>query len=88
MVPAFGVIPVRNVRAAPVRPLSARQLEIVRMLAEGKRHDAIARKMRCKVATVRWHIQEAAMRVPGDGPASSRLIYWYRGASRELLAGT
>lgn len=83
----LGVIPVRNVRAVPARPLSARQLEVVRLLAEGKRHDAIALRMRCTVATVRWHIQEAATRVPGAGPASARLIYWYRGASRELLAG-
>jgi len=82
------VIPVRNVRALLASPLSERQLEVVRLLAEGKRHDAIARKMRCTVATVRWHIQEAATRVPGDGHASARLIYWYRGVSREQLVGT
>lgn len=89
MAATLSLIPVRNVRAALSRPLSMRQLEIVRYLASGKRHQEIARLMkpRCTVATVRWHIQQAATLVPGTGPASARLIYWYRGASREMLAG-
>lgn len=87
MMAGHSVIPVRNVRAALARPLSDRQLEVVRLLAAGKTHEKIAKHLDCKVATVRYHIREAAMRVPGEGSASTRLVYWYRGASRELLSG-
>lgn len=89
LVQGAGMIPIKNVRAALSRPLSARQLEIVRLLSIGHTNRQIARalKPRCTVAAVRYHINEAATLVPGDGHPTARLIYWYRGASRELLAG-
>jgi hypothetical protein len=62
-------------------------MAVVRRLAAGQSHATIAAALGCKLCTVRYYIQMAARRVPGVGPPSARLIYWYRGATRELLAG-
>jgi len=80
-------IPVRNVRAAPMRPLSERQLEVVRLLSLGQSNRQIARTLRCTVATVQWHIRKAALRIPGEKWPTVRLVLWYRGVDRDLLAG-
>jgi DNA-binding NarL/FixJ family response regulator len=44
--------------------LTPRQREIAGLVAKGLSNKAIARKLGISVDTVKWHVQEAAQRVP------------------------
>jgi hypothetical protein len=37
--------------------------------------------------TVRYHLYEAAKRIPGDMPAEAKVVAWARGASLDVLEG-
>lgn len=44
--------------------LTPRQREIADLVAKGMSNKAIARELDISVDTVKWHVQEAAQRVP------------------------
>ncbi len=73
----------------PCRPsLSRSQLAVAALLSFGLTHDQIAERLGCKRTTVRFFIEEAAQRIPGNLPASARLVVWYRGAAEHILGIT
>ena len=67
------------------RPLSESQMAVAALLSAGHSHADIAQRLGCERSTVRSAIEEGAARIPGNLPASSRLIAWYRGATRDVL---
>jgi DNA-binding CsgD family transcriptional regulator len=85
--PALAQIPVRNVRAQTIKPVTRRQIEVIKLLSDGLSHKEIAAQRGVSISTVRNLITEAGLRVPGAGSPSVRLVYWYRGATAELLEG-
>lgn len=72
-------------RAPTEIPLSARQLEVAHLLADGWSEEEIASHLGVSVHTVAYHIYEGARRIPGDMPRASRLVAWYRGADTDVL---
>lgn len=75
-----------TVRRVPCRPdLSRSQLAVAALLSAGLKHEEIAARLGCALATVRFFVDRGALRIPGNLPATARLIAWYRGAVREVL---
>lgn len=54
--------------------LTERQLEVARLVAEGKSNKRIARELGVSVETVKAHVRDAAARMPGDGPPRYRVL--------------
>lgn len=76
---------VKRVRLA--RPLSIQQFTIAAMLSDGYTKEEIAVALSISEYTVMFHVREAAERVPGDRGPVERLVYWYRGATLQVLTG-
>jgi DNA-binding NarL/FixJ family response regulator len=57
--------------------LTPRQQEVARLVAKGLSDKRIAREVGLSLHTVRNHIQNAADRLPGDGPRRYRLVVFY-----------
>ena len=66
-------------------PLSPNQRACAALLSAGRSHQEIAERLGCTVKTIRFYIQDASRRIPGNLRASKKLIAWYRGASRKAL---
>ncbi len=77
----------RITRVAPTPKLTPTQLAIVKLLCAGHSHQEIADTFGCTVRTVKAHVEDAAVRIPGEDYPSARLIHWYRGASASVLGG-
>ncbi len=73
-------------RIAIDSPLTARQEHVAEMLSDGLSLREIADVLGVQEITVRWHLNQAAAKVPGDLPRRVRLVLWWRGASQDLLA--
>lgn len=54
--------------------LTARQLEIIRLLAHGESPKRIAGELGITLRTVRHHVRAIAARIPGDGPAQRKVL--------------
>ena len=78
----YGTTP-KRVRCRP--PLSRSQLAVAAHLSRGYSHKKIAQLLGCGQREVRWQIDNAAQRIPGNLRASDRLIVWYRGAPSSVL---
>ena len=74
-------------RARCIPPLTARQTRIAELLSDGYTPGEIARGLCIAEITVRYHIEQAARRIAGDLPPRSRVVMWWRGATREMLLG-
>ena len=73
----------------PLRaPLTKMQQACVLMLANGHNTIAVAEKLGVGYKAVRFHINAAAKKIPGDLPAQMRVVAWVRGATLEVLEGT
>lgn len=68
-----------------VRPLTAREEHVVQLLAQEFSTQSIADQLGIAPATVRAHVERAAMKVPGTLSPRARLISWWRGATLEVL---
>ena len=76
-------------RVTPSPPLSPVQYACVALLARGHNARDIGERLGgISWRTVKFHLHQAAKRIPGDLPAQMRIVFWYRGASREQLDGT
>lgn len=74
-------------RVEPLKPLTPVQLVIATMLGLSYSHAEIAAELHITVGTVRDHLTHLAKRIPGDLPATARVIAWVRGASLDVLEG-
>lgn len=63
--------------------LTARQRQVVRLLAEGLSCPEVARRLAIALPTVRQHVRDIAARLPGDDRPALRRV---RSAARTLLA--
>lgn len=72
-------------RVATARPLSNTQRAVAALLSLGHTAAGIGERLGCKPSTVRWHIEQAADRIPGNLEAKHRLIVWYRGGGLDVL---
>jgi DNA-binding NarL/FixJ family response regulator len=57
--------------------LSTRQAQVVERVARGLPDKQIAAELRISIDTVRFHIQSAAARVPGNAPPRHRLTLFF-----------
>lgn len=69
------------------RDLTESERIVALLLARGFKPDKIAMRVGCAVNTVRMHIITAALKIPGNLPAQTKLIVWWRGASLDVLTG-
>lgn len=62
----------------PVRPLTARQLEVAHLLRRGLSYGRVARELGIERRTVRAHVRDIAMILPNpDGlPAGKLVTLW------------
>lgn len=74
-------------RVDPLKPITPMQLVIATMLGLKFSHAEIAAELNITVGTVRDHLTHLAKRIPGDLPATARVIAWVRGASLDVLEG-
>lgn len=74
-------------RATPSRPLTPMQLAIAGLAGVNLSHAQIATELHITVGTVRYHINRAAKKLPGDLPAEQRVVAWMRGATLDVLEG-
>ena len=68
-------------------PPTPMQLVIAVMVGLNYDHATIAKELNIGVPTVRDHLARLARRIPGDLPATARVIAWVRGASLDMLEG-
>lgn len=69
------------------RELTDSERAVSLLLARGFKPDQIATRVGTSVHTVRMHIIGAALKIPGDLPAQTKLIVWWRGATHDVLTG-
>lgn len=74
-------------RAETLKPVTPMQLVVAVMLGLRMSHDEIAAELSIGLGTVRDHIARLAERIPGDMPATSRVVAWVRGAPLDVLEG-
>jgi non-specific serine/threonine protein kinase len=60
-------------------PLTAREIQVARLVARGMTNRAIAQSLELSVETVNDHIRNAAARLPGDGRPKIKLIIFVLG---------
>jgi hypothetical protein len=64
---------------------SPKQYAIVSRLGKGEKSALIMRELGMEKAIYRYHLTEAANKIPGDLPPTARIIGWWRGADRKML---
>lgn len=64
-------------------PLTTRQAQVVERVARGIPDKRIAAELCISIDTVRFHIREAAARVPGDGYPRHRLSLFFFGVAED-----
>lgn len=74
-------------RAPTLKPITPMQLVVATLLGLKMSHEEIATELHISVGTVRFHIARLIERIPGDMPATARVIAWVRGASLDVLEG-
>lgn len=75
-------------RAPTLKPLSPMQTVVTMLAALGLSHEEIRAELKLgSLRTVRYHLNEAAARIPGDLPAEARVVAWARGATIDVLEG-
>jgi DNA-binding NarL/FixJ family response regulator len=67
--------------------LSPRQTEIAALVARGLPDKVIAAKTDLTIDAVRFHIQTAATKLPGEGSPRHKLTLWFFNISDEEKAG-
>lgn len=72
-------------RVPTLKPPTARQLEIAARIADNASFDEVARELGVERATIRFHVETLARKIPGDLPYRLRVLAWYRGAPRYVL---
>ena len=77
----------RLVRVKPARPLTPTECIVVSLLAFGENCVEVAVRLGVSKRTVKFHVKNAAQKLPGDLPAQMRVITWYRGATADVLTG-
>lgn len=74
-------------RAPLSAPLTKAQAACSLLLAHGHNYADIGERLGVSRATVKFHIFEAAKKIPGDLPAQMKVVCWVRGAVVEVLTG-
>lgn len=74
-------------RIPPQRPLTPLQVTIATLVGINMANRDIARELHITHATLRWHLNRIAKRLPGDLPAKVRVMAWVRGATLDVLEG-
>lgn len=75
-----------NVERVPcVRALTPRELAVAVLLHEGLSQAAIGLELGIAELTVRYFVNQAAEKIPGDLVLSARVVAWLRGASLVVL---
>lgn len=74
-------------RTATFLPVTPMQNVVATLLGIGQSHEEIAVELGVSRGMVRDHINRLAARIPGDLPATARIIVWVRGASIDILEG-
>lgn len=69
-------------------PLTKMQQACALLVANGHNTVAIGVRLGVGCKAVRFHINKAAKKIPGDLPAQMRVVAWVRGATLEVLEGT
>jgi DNA-binding NarL/FixJ family response regulator len=67
--------------------LSTRQAQVVERVAKGQPDKVIAAELNISIDTVRFHIQSAAARIPGDSSPRHRLTLFFFSIDDEKKAG-
>lgn len=73
------------VRVKCIPPLTKTQLRVAELLSLGDSVERVAKKLNVGTTTVKFHVREAASRIPGDLPPRFKIIAWYRGAALSVL---
>ncbi len=60
---------------------------MVALLARDETYRLIALRLSISVATVRFHLANAARKIPGDLEVRMKIIFWSRGATLDQLTG-
>ena len=76
---------IERVRCIP--PLTKTQFKVAELLSSGLSVEAVAQRLKVGTTTVKFHVREAASRIPGDLPARFKIIAWHRGAQLQVLEG-
>jgi DNA-binding NarL/FixJ family response regulator len=68
-------------------PLTQSQATCCLLLANGHNYADIGERLNTSRATAKFHVHEAAKKIPGDLPAQMKVVCWVRGAALEVLMG-
>ena len=58
---------------------------VVALLARGESYRLIALRLHIAIATVRFHLANAARKIPGDLEVRMKILFWCRGATLDQL---
>ena len=60
---------------------------MVAMLGRGEPYKIIALRLYTTIANVRFHLANAAKKIPGDLEVRMKILFWCRGATLDQLTG-
>lgn len=60
----------------PLRPLTERELQVARLVAQGKSYGAIGLELECSPRTVQSHVMRIAAKIPGQAAPFRRVMIW------------
>lgn len=79
--------PVTKKRIPLLRKFTIMETLVVALLSRGEAYRMIALRLNISVATVRFHLANAARKIPGDLEVRMKVIFWCRGAKLDQLTG-
>ena len=74
-------------RVPPFKKFTTMESLVVAMLARGETYRMIAMRLSISIATVRFHLANAARKIPGDLEVRMKILFWCRGATLDQLTG-
>lgn len=75
-------------RAPLSAPFTVMEKLCVALVARSLKFPEIALRLNVTTETVKWHVDNASKKIPGDMPRCCKIIFWARGATLEQLMGS
>lgn len=83
----FGDVVRKKQRTPLLKKFTPMESLVVAFLSRGEAYRMIAKRLSVSTATVRFHLANAARKIPGDLEVRIKILFWCRGATLDQLTG-
>ena len=75
-----------TMRVTPAKGFTTMEKLVVALVARGDNYTIISKRLHIAPSTVKFHALNASEKLPGDLPPQMRIVFWFRGATRDQLS--